>query len=72
MADYSTAASNAEDALADAAEGLVEEYEIGPNRRRVKRGKPQDQVQAALLLEAFAARRAAGGIFRLAKPRNPS
>lgn len=72
MADYSSASSNAEDALANAAEGLVEEYEIGPNRRRVKRGKLQDQVQAAALLEGLAARRAGGGIFKLAKPRNPS
>jgi hypothetical protein len=70
MADFSTAASNAEDALIDAAEGLVEEYEIRTNGRRVKRGRVQDQVQAAVLLEGLAARRA-GGLFRLAKPKNP-
>jgi hypothetical protein len=70
MADFSTAAGNAEDALIDAAEGLVEEYEIRTNGRRVRRGRVQDQVQAAVLLEGLAARRA-GGLFRLAKPKNP-
>lgn len=71
MADYSTAADNAADALENAADGLVEEYTIGANHRSVKRGKAKDQIEAALLLEALAARRNAG-IFRLAKPRNPT
>lgn len=70
MADYSTASTNAQDALTDAADGLVEEYEIRPNYRRVKRGRIPDQVQAAVLLEGLAARRVSG-IFRLAKPKDP-
>jgi hypothetical protein len=70
MTDYSTAAANAADALNDAADGLVEEYEIRTNGRRVKRGRVQDQVQAAALLEGLAARRASG-LFFLAKPKNP-
>ena len=71
MTDYSDAAESAADALSNAAEGLVEEYEIRTNGRRVKRGRAKDQIEAALLLEALAARRASG-IFRLAKPRTPS
>ena len=70
MADYSTAAQNASDALTDVAEGLVEEYEIRTNGRRVKRGRVQDQIQAAALLEGLAARRS-GGLFTLAKMKNP-
>ena len=70
MADYSTAASSAADALNDASEGLIEEYEIRANGRRVKRGKATDQIEAALMLEALAARRSSG-LFRLAKPRSP-
>lgn len=70
MTDYSTASSNAQDALENAADGLIEEYEIRSNGRRVKRGRAADQVKAALLLEGMAARRA-GGIFHLAKPKNP-
>ena len=71
MADYSDAASNAQDALDDATDGLIEEYEIGPRGRRVKRGRAKDQIEAAILLEALAARRGAGGIFKLGKPRAP-
>lgn len=71
MADYSTASSNAEAALNNAADGFVEEYEITNRGRRVKRGKVVDQVQAALLLEGIAARRSAGSVFRLAKRKNP-
>lgn len=71
MADYSQANTNAQDALANAADGFVEEYEITNRGRRVKRGRVADQVQAALLLEGIAARRSAGGIFRLAKRKNP-
>jgi hypothetical protein len=70
MADYSNAASNAEDALTDAADGLVEEYEIRTNGRRVKRGRVPDQVKSAALLEGLAARRA-GGIFSVARMKNP-
>lgn len=68
MADYSTASGNAEDAIEDATSGgMVEEYEIGPGKRRVKRGRAIDQLKAALFLEGLAARRAAGGLFRIAK-----
>jgi len=70
MADYSTAAANAADAL-DASE-IIEEYEIGPRGRRVKRGKPADQLAAALILEGIAARRGGKAIFTLAKPVNPT
>jgi hypothetical protein len=70
MADYSTASSNAEDALESSAEGLIEEYEIGTNRRRVKRGRVPDQVDAAAKLEGLAARRSRG-IFTLGKFANP-
>ena len=71
MADYSTAASAAESALDDASEGLIEEYEIRTNGRRVKRGRIPDQVKSMALLEGLAARRSAGGLFRLAAPKNP-
>jgi hypothetical protein len=70
MADYSTAAGNASDALNDASEGLIEEYEIRTNGWRVKRGRIPDQVQAAALLEGLAARRS-GGIFSVSRMRNP-
>jgi hypothetical protein len=70
MADYSTAAGNDSDALNDASEGLIEEYEIRTNGRRVKRGRIPDQVQAAALLEGLAARRS-GGIFSVSRMRNP-
>ena len=70
MADYSTAASAAESALDDASEGLIEEYEIRTNGRRVKRGKLPEQVKMLALLEGFTTRRIAGGICRLAKFKN--
>jgi len=71
MADYSTASANAASSLNESTDGgLVEEYEVAPGRRRVKRGKPLEQVQAALLLEGIAARRSAGGLFRVAKRKN--
>lgn len=72
MADYSTANSNAQSALNNAADGFVEEYEITNRGRRVKRGKVADQVQAALLLEGIATRRSSGSLFKLAKRKNPS
>lgn len=70
MTDYSDAAANAADAIANSADGLIEEYEIRANGRRVKRGKAKDQLDAALLLEGLAARRSRG-IFTLGKPKNP-
>lgn len=71
MADYSTASDNAQDALSEAADGLVEEYEVTKRGHRVKRGRVADQIQGAAMLEGLAARRAAGGIFKLAKRKNP-
>ena len=67
MADYSTASSNAGDALETAADGLIEEYEIRTNGRRVKRGRVIDQVQAAAMLEGLAARRSGSKLFTLAR-----
>lgn len=67
MTDYSTAASEALDALNDSG-GQVEEYEVRTNGRRVRRGTPKDQLQAALTLNFLAAR---STICNLAKPRNP-
>jgi hypothetical protein len=67
MADYSTASSNAGDALDSAAEGFVEEYEIRSNGRRVKRGRLIEQIQAAALLEGLAARRSGSKLFTLAR-----
>ena len=72
MADYSAAAQNAADALTDASEGMIEEYEIGPRGRRVKRGRAADQIQALAMLEGLAARRGGRAIFTLAKPVNPT
>lgn len=69
MADYSTASSAANSALTGTGE-LVEEYEVGPGRRRVKRGKATEQVAAAAMLEGLAARRAAGGLLRVAKTKD--
>ena len=68
--DYSTASSNASDALDSAADGLIEEYEIRSNGRRVKRGSLVDQVKTASLLEGLSARRSRG-IFTLARFKNP-
>ena len=71
MSDYSTAAASALTSLNSATDGgMVEEYEIAPSRRRVKRGKAVDQIQGALLLEALAARRSSG-LFNLAKRVHP-
>jgi len=71
MADYADASSNADDALVDAAEGLIEEYEISPRGRRVKKGRLLDQVKAATILEGLAARRGGSRLFKLGKPRSP-
>jgi hypothetical protein len=67
MADLSTAAQSAIDALAASTSGgFVEEYEIGLGKQRIKRGSPVDQVDAALKLEALSHRRT-NGLFRLAR-----
>lgn len=69
MADLSDAAQSAIDAIASSASGgFVEEYRVGPQGRMVRRGKPIEQVDAALKLEAISARRTYG-LFRLAKLR---
>ena len=68
MADFSTAATKALTALEAGAP--VEEYEITINGRRIKRGRPLEQVDAAIRLNALAAR-CSSGIFRLAKFRSP-
>lgn len=69
MADYSTAASNATDALnAATSGGMVEEYEVGG--RRVKRGRVTDQVKAAAMLNGLANRQS-GGMLRAAKFQEP-
>ena len=68
MADFSTAATQALNKLEAGAP--VEEYEVTNNGRRVKRGRPLEQVQAAILMNALSAR-CSGGLFRVAKFRNP-
>lgn len=69
MSDYSTAAAAAISALnASADGGLVEEYEVRRDGRRVRRGKARDQIEGALLMEALAARRSRG-LFSVAKRR---
>ena len=71
MADYSNAASNAEDALTTSSDGLIEEYEISPRGRRVKRGRAADQIKAAAILEGLAARRAGRPVCNVAKMKTP-
>lgn len=67
--DLSTAAANALDALDASTEGgFVEEYEVTRQGKRVKRGTAKAQVEAAILLNALAARQS-GGLCRLAKLR---
>jgi len=66
MSDYSTASQSAQEQLESSSDGMIEEYEIRSNGRRVKRGRLQDQVQAAALLEGLAARRS-GKLFHLAR-----
>ena len=68
MADFSTAATNALNTLNDGSP--VEEYEVTNRGRRVKRGRPLEQVEAAIRLNALAAR-CNGGLFRVAKFRSP-
>lgn len=67
MADYATAAAAAAASLDTTVAEGVEEYEIRPNSRRVRMGKATDQLAAAFMLEGMAARRSAGGLFRVAK-----
>lgn len=72
MTDYSDAAESAADALDNASEGLIEEYEIKANGRRVKRGRAIDQIKAAVLLQGLAHRQSSGAICnvgKFAKPR---
>ena len=69
MANYSTASSNASDALDASTDGeFVEEYSVG--NRRVRRGRAIDQIKAALFLEGLADRRS-NGFTRVAKYREP-
>jgi hypothetical protein len=68
MADFSTAATQALNTLN--AGSPVEEYETTIRGRRVKRGKPLEQVEAAIRLSALSAR-CTSGLFRVAKFRNP-
>lgn len=70
MSDLSTASTSIIDALANSAGGgMVEEYEVGRGRRRVKRGKVTEQVDAALKLSAIVARQSSG-LFGKAKLRS--
>lgn len=68
MADYSTAASNAEESLNAQTDGGVEEYQIG--NRRVRRSSAEAAVKSAALIEGLAARRAGKPISALAKLRD--
>lgn len=71
MADYSSASSSAESALAASiAGGLVESYTHG--QTSVQRGSLKSQIDAATRLEGLAVRRANGGLLHLAKPQEPS
>lgn len=70
MADYSEAADNALNALTTSSDGLIEEYEIRKDGRRVKRGKLSDQMELINKMQGMAARQSKG-IFSLAKPKNP-
>tara|TARA_R110000803_G_scaffold34016_1_gene74440 strand:+ start:1447 stop:1656 length:210 start_codon:yes stop_codon:yes gene_type:complete len=68
MADYTAASSGIESAIGN---DLVEEYEIGNGKRRVKRGSIKDQIDASARLEGLVARRA-GGMLNLAKMQEPT
>lgn len=68
MADFGTAATQALNKLEEGAP--VEEYEVTNRGRRVKHGRPLEQVNAAIRLQALAAR-CTGGLFTVAKFRNP-
>ena len=67
MSDLSQAAQAAVNSLAaSTAGGFVEEYQVGNGQRRVRRGMLADQVNAAIKLDAIAARRSSG-LFGLAR-----
>ncbi len=67
MADYDTLASNLEDDAENG--GRVIRYRIG-NREVQREGSVAD-TDGIARAEGLAARRAAGGLFRLAKHKNP-
>lgn len=66
MADYSDIESKL-----DAAD-FVEEYEIGPGKRRVRRKFDKGYLDMMARAEGLASRRAAGSAFKLAKFQEPS
>ncbi len=68
MANYNSASTALDTALSS---DLVEEYEVGNGKRRVKRGSIKGQIDGLARLEGMAARRASGA-FRLGKPQEPS
>lgn len=67
--NYDNIKTNLESA---ASNEFVEEYEVGSGKRRVKRGPIKDQVNSMLRLEGLVARRASGGLLKLAKFKEPS
>lgn len=69
MANYTNAQSALNSAISS---DLVEEYEVGNGKRRVKRGSVKSQLAAAAMLDGLVARRAAGSPFRLAKLQEPN
>jgi len=68
MTDYTSAKTNLETAIGN---GLVEEYEVSKDKRRVRRGSVASQIDALARLEGLAARRS-GGMFRVAKMQEPT
>jgi len=68
MTDYTTAKTALETAIGG---GLVEEYEVSNDRRRVKRGSAESQISALARLEGLIARRS-GGFIRVAKMQEPT
>jgi len=69
MANYTNAQTALDSAMAN---DLVEEYEIGNGKRKVKRGSVLTQVNALARLEGMASRRSSGSMLRLAKLQEPS
>lgn len=67
--NYDNARSNLDSAMTN---GLVEEYDISGNSHKVKRGSLQGQIDALTKLEGLVARRASGGLLKLAKFKEPS
>jgi len=70
MANYSTASDNAQDALENAAGGIVK-YEIRTNGRTVERVNPSNALETAAKLEGLQLRRSGRPIFSLAKFKSP-